>query len=543
MAGGKETPRQKLIGLMYLVLLALLALQVSDTVMERFFFLESSLIRAKDESTTRNINRVGAMVKKVGEMGNKPVDVAKLTAAQELRAKTKQLVEKIAEIRQSVIFYCSGTKNEKETVDPEKGGLYIQAKEEQKVAEYLELNGSKEGKALKNGLDEYVNYLNGLKAKFPELANKKFEMLAFDGKDDPIFKNNPEQKGKNFLELNFHHTPLVAAVAVLADKQNKVLNYEADVLSSFSVGEEVITFDEVVPMYSLESRIVAAGTKAKGKIFVAGKDSKLIPTISLTGAPVKIVEGVGEFEFTASGGAYDPETRRVKQSKAFHISMPFKGSTKEFDGKLEYEVAEPQIEVSSGAVSALYLECNNPLKIKVPALGAEYNPSFNCSGGSIKKGASIGDAIVYPTNPAGVEIGVNSDGTNLGSVKFKTKAVPNPSFEVKTGGRPVDFLKGERNNIINVTIKAVPDAGFAAACPDDAVYQIASCEAALIVGGGVRKTTRFTSGVIRVGDLNPNPGSRIFIKIEKLVRITATGDQKEVKMPDQSRIFNISFIE
>lgn len=541
MAGGKETPRQKLIGLMYLVLLALLALQVSDVVMERFFFLEKSIMKARDEANDRNGKRIGALEKKVAELGNKPADVAKVEAAKELRAKTQEIVSFIEKCRDGMVLYASGTKNMAETRDPEKGGLYVQAKEEQKVGEFMMLD--KDGKEFKKKVDEYVNYLNGLKSKYKELDGLQFDMLAYDGKDDPIFKKNPEQKNKNFVELNFHHTPLVAAMAVLADKQAKILDYESTVQSRFAVGEEVITFDEVVPMYSLESRIVAAGTKAKGKIFVAGKDSKLIPTISLTGAPVKIVEGVGEFEFTASGGNYDPETRRVKQTKPFHISMPFRGSTKEFDGKLEYEVAEPQIEVSSGAVSALYLECMNPLKIKVPALGAEYNPSFTCSGGTIKKGASIGDAFVYPTNPAGVDIGVSSDGTNLGKVSFKTKPVPAPTFELKTGGRPVDLMKGERNNIINVTISAKPDPGFAAACPDDAVYNIAQCEVALIVGGSVRKTQRFNSGVIRVADLNPSPGARIFMKIEKLVRNTATGDQKEVKMPDQSKIFNLSIIE
>lgn len=542
MAGGKETPRQKLIGLMYLVLLALLALQVSDTVMERFFFLESSLIGAAKESDSRNTKRLEAIAKKVEEGGNKPNDVAKLQTAREVRERAAKLNAMISKLRQDMIDYASGTKDQKLQRDEKKGGLYIQAKEEQKVGEFMELKNT--GVNFKKELDDYVNYLNGLKSKFPELANNNFEYLAFDGKDDPIFKSNPEQKGKKFVELNFHHTPLVAALAVFADKQNRVLTYESDVLAKFSIGEEAITFDEVVPMSVMESSIVAAGTKAKGKIFVSGKDSKLIPTITLGGAPLKIVDGAGEFEFTASGGNYDPETRRVKQSKAFHISLPWKGSTKEFDGKLEYEVAEPQIEVSSGAVSALYLECNNPLKIKVPALGSNYNPQFTATGGNIKKGASIGDAMVYPTNKDGVEIFVASDGTKLGSVKFKTKAVPPPSFEIKTGGRLVDMLKGERpGSVINLNIVPKAEQGFAAACPEDAVYEIAQAEATYIVGSAFRGSKKYTSGTIRVADFSPQPGSRITIRVLKLVRNTATGDQKEIFLPEQSRFFTINFTE
>jgi len=55
MAGGKESPRQKLIGLMYLVLLALLALQVSSAIMEKFRFLDDSLQYANSEAEENNI--------------------------------------------------------------------------------------------------------------------------------------------------------------------------------------------------------------------------------------------------------------------------------------------------------------------------------------------------------------------------------------------------------------------------------------------------------------------------------------------------------
>ena len=54
MAGGKETPRQKMIGMMYLVLTALLALNVSSTVIEKFIFLNDSLERANAEAEGRN---------------------------------------------------------------------------------------------------------------------------------------------------------------------------------------------------------------------------------------------------------------------------------------------------------------------------------------------------------------------------------------------------------------------------------------------------------------------------------------------------------
>lgn len=541
MAGGKETPRQKLIGLMYLVLLALLALQVSDAVMERFYLIDESLKGAKVENLKRNEMKLSALRKKVEELGNKEADLKTLKAAEEVNKRSAELTAFIDKLRDGMITKAAETKTVEEARDPEHGGLYKSAKEETKVAEFMEAGN---GKELKKKLDDYVDYLNGLKKEFPEqFKDLTFEKLAADGKDDPIFKRNAEQKNKGFVELNFHHTPLVAALAVLSDKQVRVIDYSAQVLSKFSFGEDLITFDEVVGMFSAESRIVAAGTKYKADIFLAGRDSKLIPTITMDGKPLKVENGIGKLEFTASGGAYDPETRRVKVKKKYNISYPWKGTTKEIPGEIEYEVAEPQIEVSSGAVQALYLECANPLKIKVPALGANYNPSFTCQGGTIRKGQSIGDAIVYPTNPAGVKIGVTNDGTNLGEVSFKTRGVPNPSFEAKASGRPVDFLKGEKTNLINIVITPKADPTFAAALPDDANYEVKSITASYIVGGAVRGNRTYNSGAVRVADFQPVPGSRVFIKVEQIIRRTATGDEKEVKMPDQSRIFNVSFIE
>ena len=61
MAGGKETPRQKLVGLMYLVLLALLALQVSSAIIQKFQFLNSSLEKAVTEAEVRNIETIAGM--------------------------------------------------------------------------------------------------------------------------------------------------------------------------------------------------------------------------------------------------------------------------------------------------------------------------------------------------------------------------------------------------------------------------------------------------------------------------------------------------
>jgi hypothetical protein len=81
MAGGKETPRQKLIGLMYLVLLALLALQVSSAIMEKFKFLDDSLQHANENSDNGNVKAEKSIEKAVTDNGSKAADMAVLEQA------------------------------------------------------------------------------------------------------------------------------------------------------------------------------------------------------------------------------------------------------------------------------------------------------------------------------------------------------------------------------------------------------------------------------------------------------------------------------
>ena len=93
MAGGKETPRQKMIGMMYLVLTALLALQVSSSVMYKFKFLEEKIETVVRETSGRNINVVNNIKAKVEERGNKKMEVEILSTAKEVRSKTQEMVD------------------------------------------------------------------------------------------------------------------------------------------------------------------------------------------------------------------------------------------------------------------------------------------------------------------------------------------------------------------------------------------------------------------------------------------------------------------
>ena len=128
-----------------------------------------------------------------------------------------------------------------------------------------------------------------------------------NGKDDPISSRSPEQRTKDFGELNFAQTPVPAALAVLSQRQTDVRRIEGEVLDVLAskVGAQDVKFDKIIAKLSMDSKVVVAGTKFKGEMFLAASSSGIQPRMSLNGGPVRVQDGQGIIEFTAQGGAYD----------------------------------------------------------------------------------------------------------------------------------------------------------------------------------------------------------------------------------------------
>jgi len=136
MAGGKETPRQKMIGMMYLVLTALLALQVSSAIVQKFVFLDESLINVNNMTVSENGGLVKKIEKAVSDAGGKDKPV--FDRAQEVRSKTAEVIKYMEDIRNSLITGTGGK---------DEDGTYKGAKEEEKVAIEMVGNDSRKGKA------------------------------------------------------------------------------------------------------------------------------------------------------------------------------------------------------------------------------------------------------------------------------------------------------------------------------------------------------------------------------------------------------------
>ena len=525
MAAANETPRQKMIGMMYLVLTALLALQVNSAILLKFKFIDDSLTDVNAKTDLAADNTVKGIEAAVKKNQNQAGDIAVLKKSEEIRAETKKVIDHLNEVRDKLI---TATENAKGKND------YKNMSAEDKVAITM-LGGKQNGLAypLQKELNGYADYI---KQFVPDA-----QPLALDAKNDTRIAPGSEQKGKNFAELNFENTPVVAALAVLSQKETEVLKYQADALQKQAekVGAKTIVFDKLGAFASAESNTVAAGTKYKADLFLTAAATGLKQNMTYNGSPLKVgPDGHGKVEFTAKPGNFDA-SGNAKASWIGKITINQGGRDTTFTQKVDYTVTKPVMQIQSASVQALYFECGNKLSVQVPALGAQYQPSFGGSGASFIPGQK-GEVTIVPTARE-VTLNVSSSGNAIGSQTFKVRPIPKPTIECFIGGTNGEDKRGVSvNQLRTITMRAIPDAGFATFLPEDARFRVSRFEVTLARGKRPVQQTQSINGP--QGDISSminvaRPDDRLFVELKGVQRQNFQGKISDVPM---TRSFTVS---
>ncbi|MDH5602629.1 MAG: gliding motility protein GldM, partial [Cyclobacteriaceae bacterium] len=371
MSGGKETPRQKMIGMMYLVLTALLALQVSNAVLEKFIFINATLEQLVNENEVKSLNALTSIDAAVVKNGNLPKHKRILDKANEVRAMTKSMIDEMNGLKDKMIQITGGR-------DPENPNKLLGAKDYDKVGALMLTQP--DGEKFEKDLDEYVANLNRV-VKESGLDIPEFHQLSRDGKDVDIFKDDPDQKNKNFRELTFMNTPTAAGLASMSQLEAEVLAYETVVLEGMAKAVDAVpvAFNIIVPMVKPRSEVVAAGDDYTADLFITASAEGIDPVMTLDGKPLKVEKDengimMGKISIPARG----------EGEKSFTAAITMNDTT--FTRTMKYTVMTPTISITAAGLSALYENCANPLDVQVPMLGANYDPSFSASNGKAVKG-------------------------------------------------------------------------------------------------------------------------------------------------------------
>lgn len=521
MAGTKESPRQRMVGMMYLVLTALLALQVSSTIIEKFIALNDNMEQTVTLHTSYNADKLESIKKSVVQRGNKAVEIKLADQSSKLHKETIDLISYMELLKRNLIEEAGGT---------DEDGRLKGANEETAVEVYMLGSDIKKGKAyeLKGKLNDYVKSLN-------QDFKKSYGLMAPDGKDNILYKNSAEHKNKDFAQLNFGQTPLAAALAVISEIETKVLAMENTVLTenAESLGATDFKFDKLMPMVRANSRFVPAGTPYQAEVFLTATSSALHPEM-LVGNQALVVgsDGIGNYKFIASGGNYNPEGMLKKTWTASIKMKKPDGTDTLLQIKEDYTVVKPVIECKSVAMESLYRNCANKTSIKVPALGAYYKPEFVTQGALLKKVDGQGTVTIQP-QAASVNVKVMNQGQFIGEKKFNVKLIPLPKIEVRVNNKVINPLPGpDAISVRTISLKVIPDETFKNEQPEDAYYEIVEWKLTL----GRAKNSPFKqtmhSPVFSVtANTDMRPNDKILVEVIKVRRKNYLGQWEEVNMP------------
>jgi gliding motility-associated protein GldM len=404
-----NSPRQKMINLMYLVFIAMMALNVSSEVLDGFVLVEDSL-----QNTINNSTRQNALVSaeletyyqanpdKVREWYNKGVLVNK--ASEDVYNYVQELKERIVKV-----------------ADGKNGDVAdIRHKDDLEAASRImlsPLNG--EGRKLREAIDSYRAMMSGL-VKEPEKRRVIEESLS---------TAPPRQIGinvRNWEESLFENMPVSAAITLLAKLQSDIRYAQGEVMSnllnSVDVGDYRVNMVEaqVVPV----SQIVMRGSPYEANIVLSAIDSTKRPSVYVNGRMLD-AEANGRFVVpTSSTGTFPVEG---------YIEMPNSdGSVLRRDFKSEYFVTEPGATVAPTLMNILYAGIENPIRIAVPGIpSGNVFPSIS-NGRLSRKGESIWDA--FPSaGSVGQEAVVTvaaqmADGrrVEMARTPFRIKMLPDP---------------------------------------------------------------------------------------------------------------------
>lgn len=545
MASGKLTPRQKMINLMYLVLTALLALNVSAEVLQAFQNLADSLQNTAEQFQRNNqdlADAIKAAVKKEMEQGSRKNEPL-IAEVDRVRAKADSVTGVLRTYIEELY------KEEVAGKDPETGRLKRLDERENNYRFWMGKNdnangGRGEGKAyeMHRLLDSFVTWANNFYAyhsggKLPN-AGKGFDKLVIDPRDNPYIKEK-ESKEKTWEYFTFHMTPAVANLAVLYKYINDVYVIETELLDLLKskLGQVTFKIDSLVLMDAPRSEIVVAGMKFETRVFVAATSSEAKPIFSGTGS-MKL-EGGGYsavFSIPASASVIPAGQRKGKQTYTVTARVPkADGTFQEFRLQKSFEVVKPEIVVTSAAVQLLYAECGNDLNIDVPALGELYDPRVTADNAQVlqskqskKKFRIVPRAgaktcrLTVSTNTAGQIV-------EIGSLDYKVVPPPRPALRVLVNNEPYNGVSPVPRTA-TVRVQVVPDNDFAKSLPEDARYFIEKPEIKVVKGlAGAStigtlpnsKTAANTSIAVDLTDYarNLQPGNVIYIQFSDVYRV------------------------
>ncbi|SKA11683.1 gliding motility-associated protein GldM [Chitinophaga eiseniae] len=408
-----KDPRQKMINIMYLVLTAMLALNVSAEILNAFNIVNNSIVTSNGALTDKNNFIYQQFVEQMKDNAEK---VAPLKAKAEEVKKASAEAYNYVESLKNLIITESGGKDEN-------GELKSQSDLDAptRVMENMKKGPELEAKltALRKQLLTFVEPKD--QAKFAKTLPLKIEV----GKSG---SNDHGTGPKTWTTYHFNMVPTIAAVTILGKFQNDIKNSESAIIDDLyrQINAKDFKFDKIRPFISLNSKNLMSGQTLTAQIAVGAYSTTVNPTITVNGQTITASEGLATYSLPVSG------LGEKTISGTITLPNPAGGEPITQSFTESYNVGASTTSISADKMNVLYIGLQNPISISAAGVPAEA-VSASINGGTITKRGS-GEYTVTVSQPGKAVINVvaNVDGKvkQLGQKEFRVKRVPDPVLKV-----------------------------------------------------------------------------------------------------------------
>ncbi len=411
------SPRQKMINLMYVVLMAMLALNISTEVLNGFSIVEESLNR-----TTANSGKE-----------NKAIFDDFEEQMRKNPAKVRQWFEKATAVKNmsdSLYNYAQSLKRQiVMEADGEDGNpADIKNKDDLEAASQVMLApGTGQGKKLYDAINSY-------RENILRFVSDPLQKKIISSNLSTAVPQNENTLGKNWQEYMFEDMPVAAAVTLLSKLQSDIRYAEGEVLHTLvaNIGLKDIRVNKLEAFVVPSSTKLFPGDRMTAKMVMAAVDTTQVPEVYVNGRKINgdtysfNVGGVGEYNFSG-----------------YILMHDIAGNVLRRDFNQKYSVVAPPLAPTGATLSAdlmnvLYAGFENPISVSVSNT-PQSSVSVSMSGGSIRS-TGAGHYIAVPSAVGqDVTFNVSAKGKSVGSFTFHVRKLPDPTAYIALG---TDRFKG-----------------------------------------------------------------------------------------------------
>lgn len=406
------SPRQKMINLMYVVLMAMLALNVSTEVLNGFSIVEDSLNRTTVNATRENKAIYGDFE---SQLKANPTKVKVwFTKATRVREMSDSLFDFVQSLKEKIVREADGK-------DADVGN--IRNKEDLEAANRVMLApGTGQGKRLFKAINTY-------RERILSMLTDPQKKAVIESNLTTRLSRKAHTMGRNWAEYMFEDMPVAAAVTLLSKLQSDIRYAEGEVLHTLVAEIDIkdIRVNKLQAFVIPESRTVVSGDQFAARIVMAAVDTTRQPEIYIGGRRMNLPDGLYRFTTGSVGEHSFGGFIAMQTTNGGFIRRPF---------VQKYTVVAPSATVSADLMNVLYTGYDNPLSVSIPGVPLS-NVTIRVEGSSFRT-AEKGRFIVHPTTVGrDVTITVLSTQGNrareVGHFAFHVRKLPDPTAYIQIG--------------------------------------------------------------------------------------------------------------